>query len=67
MLITGSPCPNCDGYYFLVPYCKKCGWKDEEWFKEQKRLSEEMMDLFLESIMKDEKHRRILLRKVSDE
>jgi len=49
MLIKGTPCPKCDGFYFLVPWCEKCGWKDEEWFKEQLRRDDELMKLFLET------------------
>jgi len=49
-LIKGNPCPKCDGFWFLVPYCKKCGWKDEEWFREQEEIASDMMRLFLESL-----------------
>lgn len=48
MLIKGTPCPKCDGYYFLVPLCEKCGWCDDEWFKEQRKRDDELMQLFLD-------------------
>ncbi len=44
MKITGTPCPNCGEFYFALPVCNTCGWKDEdfdEWCKEQLEIANE--------------------------
>ena len=41
-LINETPCPDCGEPYFLIPVCKKCGWKDEEWIQEHRKKREEM-------------------------
>ena len=48
MLIQGTPCPKCDGFYFAIPWCSKCGWMDEEWFKEELKINEKLMRLYRE-------------------
>jgi len=48
LLIKGTPCPECDGFYFAIPWCSKCGWIDENWFKEELKVNEELMRLYRE-------------------
>ena len=48
MLIKGTPCPECDGFYFAVPWCSKCNWIDEKWFKEEMKINKKLMKLYRE-------------------
>lgn len=55
MMISASPCPKCDSHYYLIPYCEKCGWKDETWFAEQLEIAEDLRVLFDKSYGRNEK------------